>query len=84
MWTRVLGFRGGVLEPEGTVEIKFKKRDIIKTMKRLDVQYASLTEKLGSGNPTPAEKVSNDSALHIQHVVYFTYTTCGLLYIYNM
>ncbi|XP_065833896.1 acetyl-CoA carboxylase-like isoform X2 [Oscarella lobularis] len=28
--------RGGVLEPEGTVEIKFKMRDVIKAMDRLD------------------------------------------------
>ncbi|EDV27057.1 uncharacterized protein TRIADDRAFT_22916, partial [Trichoplax adhaerens] len=35
--------RGGVLEPEGTVAIKFKKKDIIKTMNRLDANYASLS-----------------------------------------
>lgn len=28
--------RGGVLEPEGTVEIKYKDKDLIKTIHRLD------------------------------------------------
>lgn len=28
--------RGGVLEPEGTVEIKFKMKDLVKSMSRLD------------------------------------------------
>lgn len=45
------------MEPEGTVEIKFKKREIVKAMKRLDSQYATITEKLSSTSLTPAEKV---------------------------
>ncbi|XP_008416946.1 acetyl-CoA carboxylase isoform X2 [Poecilia reticulata] len=40
--------RGGVLEPEGTVEIKFRRKDLLKTMRRLDSVYASLVEKLSS------------------------------------
>ncbi len=28
--------RGGVLEPEGTVEIRFRQKDLIKTMHRCD------------------------------------------------
>lgn len=28
--------RGGVLEPEGTVEVKYKDKDLIKTINRLD------------------------------------------------
>lgn len=28
--------RGGILEPEGIVEIKYRKKDLLKTMKRLD------------------------------------------------
>lgn len=39
--------RGGVLEPEGTVAIKFRKKDLIKTMKRLDAKYKELLQKLG-------------------------------------
>lgn len=39
--------RGGVLEAEGTVEIKYRRKDLLKTMKRLDPVYAGLAEKLG-------------------------------------
>ena len=42
-------FRGGVLEAEGTVEIKFRRKDLLKTMTRLDSVYASLVEQLGKG-----------------------------------
>ncbi|XP_078141493.1 acetyl-CoA carboxylase 2 isoform X1 [Centroberyx gerrardi] len=40
--------RGGVLEAEGTVEIKFRRKDLLKTMRRLDSVYASLAEQLGT------------------------------------
>ncbi|XP_051924733.1 acetyl-CoA carboxylase isoform X2 [Hippocampus zosterae] len=40
--------RGGVLEGEGTVEIKFRKKDLLKAMRRLDNVYAGLVEKLAS------------------------------------
>lgn len=33
---------GNVLEPDGTVEIKFKKEDSLKTMQRLDKEYSFL------------------------------------------
>jgi len=39
--------RGGVLEAEGTVEIKYRRKDLLKTMRRLDSVYASLVEQLG-------------------------------------
>lgn len=38
--------RGGVLEPNGIVEIKYKARDIIKTMHRLDNHLKELVSKL--------------------------------------
>ncbi|MCL4129408.1 UNVERIFIED_CONTAM: hypothetical protein GTU68_007193 [Idotea baltica] len=38
--------RGGVLEPEGTVEIKFKDKDLIKTMIRLDKPLQEMMQKL--------------------------------------
>ena len=34
--------RGGVLEPEGIVEIKFRKKDLIKTMHRNDAVIQNL------------------------------------------
>ncbi|XP_058853808.1 acetyl-CoA carboxylase isoform X7 [Acipenser ruthenus] len=40
--------RGGVLEPEGTVEIKFRKKDLVKTMRRVDPVYSKLAERLGT------------------------------------
>lgn len=44
-------FRGGVLEPEGTVEIKFRKKDLVKTMRRIDPVYMVLAERLGEFLP---------------------------------
>lgn len=46
----IFTFRGGVLEAEGTVEIKFRRKDLLKTMRRLDSVYASLVEQLGKKN----------------------------------
>nr|XP_033810269.1 acetyl-CoA carboxylase 2 isoform X2 [Geotrypetes seraphini] len=40
--------RGGVLEAEGTVEIRFRKKDLTKTMRRIDAVYARIVEQLGS------------------------------------
>ena len=48
--------RGGVLEPEGTVEIKFRKKDLVKTMSRLDDTCRELTQKLNSPNLRSDEK----------------------------
>lgn len=42
----VLLTRGGVLEAEGTVEIKYRRKDLLKTMRRLDSVYAGLAEQL--------------------------------------
>ncbi len=42
--------RGGILEPEGIVGIKFKKEKLLLTMERLDPEYAKLkSESLKSG-----------------------------------
>ncbi|KAI7874489.1 acetyl-CoA carboxylase [Lichtheimia hyalospora FSU 10163] len=38
--------RGGVLEPEGIVEIKYRKPQLLATMERLDEKYASLKRQL--------------------------------------
>ena len=48
-------FRGGVLEPEGIVEIKFRKKDLIKTMHRLDPEIDYLTNKMKEINQTQPE-----------------------------
>ena len=41
-----LDARGGVLEPEGTVEIRFRAKDKIKAMHRLDEQCSKLSSQL--------------------------------------
>lgn len=46
--------RGGVLEAEGTVEIKFRRKDLLKTMRRLDPVYSSIAERLST--PELSEK----------------------------
>ncbi|XP_076256364.1 acetyl-CoA carboxylase isoform X2 [Rhynchophorus ferrugineus] len=46
--------RGGVLEPEGIVEVKYKKKDLIKTMHRLDPELRELDvliKKMQEGQP---------------------------------
>ncbi|XP_071428069.1 acetyl-CoA carboxylase 2 [Pithys albifrons albifrons] len=47
--------RGGILEPGGTVEIKFRKKDLVKTMRRIDTVYAKLVEQLGSPELSEAQ-----------------------------
>ncbi|XP_076444830.1 LOW QUALITY PROTEIN: acetyl-CoA carboxylase-like [Babylonia areolata] len=42
--------RGGVLEPEGTVEIKFRHKDLEKVMKRLDPHLKPLGEEAASAD----------------------------------
>lgn len=39
-----------MLEPEGTVEIKFRRKDLVKTMRRVDPVYTSLAERLGESS----------------------------------
>ncbi|XP_032823616.2 acetyl-CoA carboxylase 1 isoform X2 [Petromyzon marinus] len=48
--------RGGVLEAEGTVEIKFRKKDLVKTMRRVDTTYSCLVERLGTPELSATEK----------------------------
>ena len=43
------GARGGVLEPEGIVEIKFRTPDLIRTMHRLDPVILKLRAEKGIG-----------------------------------
>ncbi|XP_066116448.1 acetyl-CoA carboxylase 2 isoform X1 [Saccopteryx bilineata] len=69
--------RGGVLEPEGTVEIKFRKKDLVKAMKRIDPTYKKLVEQLGASDLSERErkdlegrlKAREDLLLPIYHQV---------------
>lgn len=55
--------RGGVLEPEGIVEIKFRKKDLIKTMHRIDPEIKELQEQINTWNQMqpPLERKSSIS-----------------------
>ncbi|XP_075245260.1 acetyl-CoA carboxylase-like isoform X3 [Convolutriloba macropyga] len=55
--------RGGVLEPEGTVEIKFKLKEIKQTMRRLDDTYRKLQDQLGNPDLTPEQKADIESKI---------------------
>ncbi|KAM8960679.1 LOW QUALITY PROTEIN: acetyl-CoA carboxylase 2 [Pelodytes ibericus] len=48
--------RGGVLEAEGTVEIRFRRKDLIKTMRRIDPGYAHIVEQLGTPELSERER----------------------------
>nr|KAG5704977.1 hypothetical protein BaRGS_022819 [Batillaria attramentaria] len=69
--------RGGVLEPEGTVEIKFRRKDLDKVMRRLDPQLKQLLEQLSTpdlSNETKAElqkkiKAREDALAPVYHTV---------------
>lgn len=50
--------RGGVLEPEGTVEIRFRQKDLIKTMSRCDGTYKKLmAEVSAAGDAESRQKI---------------------------
>ncbi|XP_065548557.1 acetyl-CoA carboxylase 2 isoform X2 [Lathamus discolor] len=48
--------RAGILEPGGAVEIKFRKKDLVKTMRRIDTVYAKLAEQLGTPELSEAQR----------------------------
>lgn len=48
--------RGGVLEPEGIVEIKFRTADLIATMHRLDPLILELSSSNTPGTETAIKK----------------------------
>ncbi|ELU03368.1 hypothetical protein CAPTEDRAFT_150877 [Capitella teleta] len=58
--------RGGVLEPEGTVAIKFRRPDLEKTMCRLDDQCRRLKEELSAANLSPADKMKLQKELRLR------------------
>ena len=63
--------RGGVLEPEGTVEIKYKQCDIVKTMARLDPIYAALLTKSRQSGLTKDERDLVDNQLKAREDLLF-------------
>eukprot|EP01129_Flabellula_baltica_P005744 TRINITY_DN2099_c0_g1_i1.p1 TRINITY_DN2099_c0_g1~~TRINITY_DN2099_c0_g1_i1.p1 ORF type:complete len:2139 (-),score=550.43 TRINITY_DN2099_c0_g1_i1:13-6429(-) len=49
--------KGGILEPQGIVEIKYRVKDIKTTMLRLDDKYRELVEQLNNGSDVNAQIV---------------------------
>ncbi|KAJ6219257.1 hypothetical protein RDWZM_005069 [Blomia tropicalis] len=49
--------RGGVLEPEGTVEIRFRQKDLIKTMQRCDSECKRLMKRINEAQTTDDKKL---------------------------
>lgn len=52
-----------MLEPEGIVEIKFREKDILKTMHRIDQVIVPLKQRLSSTDISPEEKVDVESRI---------------------
>ena len=59
----LLYFRGGVLEAEGTVEIKYRKRELQKTMRRIDEMCKQIIEKMNNPQIDPAEHAKLEQQL---------------------
>ncbi|XP_050313932.1 acetyl-CoA carboxylase isoform X2 [Anthonomus grandis grandis] len=58
--------RGGVLEPEGLVEVKYKKRDLLKTMHRLDPILRELDDKLKAFQASQPARERSSSITPVQ------------------
>lgn len=61
--------RGGVLEPEGTVDVKYRRRHLIKTMHRLDPKLQELDEELNGANQVGAI-LSDERKQSIHEAIY--------------
>lgn len=73
--------RGGVLEPEGIVEIKYRKDKVLATMARLDSEYAQL--KAASTDTTKSaeeQSAAKDKLLAREKHLWPTYQQIALLY----
>jgi len=55
--------RGGVLEPEGTVEIRFRPKDLVKAMHRCDTGCKSIDSQLSDPNITAEERMKLEARL---------------------
>ncbi|KAK7108725.1 hypothetical protein V1264_016404 [Littorina saxatilis] len=55
--------RGGVLEPEGTVEIKFRRKDLDKVMRRLDPNLKQLSEQASNTDLSPEARTELQEAV---------------------
>lgn len=56
-----------MLEPEGLVEIKYRARDLIKNMNRLDAECKQLWAAISDPNATTAAKADLEQQLNKRH-----------------
>lgn len=61
--------RGGILEPEGTVDVKYRRRELLRTMHRLDPVLQRLDKELLSCESVPG-MMSEDEKRGIQDAIY--------------
>jgi len=52
--------RGGILEPSGIVEIKYRRHQILETMARLDPEIAALNIRLANAGEQERSKIATD------------------------
>ena len=52
--------RGGVLEPAGLIEIKYRKKQLLETMHRLDTKLQTLTQQLTTASPDDQQKIQRE------------------------
>ncbi|RKO93138.1 acetyl-CoA carboxylase [Blyttiomyces helicus] len=55
--------RGGVLEPEGIVEIKYRRPQLLATLERLDPRYRELKSALAAATASSLEPAPNTASL---------------------
>ncbi|TFY80056.1 hypothetical protein EWM64_g3963 [Hericium alpestre] len=73
--------RGGVLEPEGIIEIKMRRDKIITLMERLDSQYAMLKKESKDASKTAEERAAAADLLEKrEQLLQPTYKQMALLY----
>ena len=73
--------RGGILEPEGTVEIKFRQKDKVKTMGRLDSVYSNLLEKLKTEMPVERREEMEEELRHREETLNSIYHQVTLMFL---
>ena len=56
-------YRGGVLEPEGIVAIKYREKDVLATINRLDSVCIDILSQLKATDLSPAERRELESKL---------------------
>ncbi|EPQ56622.1 cytosolic acc1, acetyl-CoA carboxylase [Gloeophyllum trabeum ATCC 11539] len=73
--------RAGVLEPEGIIEIKFRRERMLNLMERLDSEYAALKQASKDASKTPDERMEATQKLaERETLLQQTYKQIALLY----